>query len=123
VSERIVPQRKTRLFLIKLVHTILFLIISACILYILYAGLRGELTPLIGVAMIVVIAEILIYSLNGFRCPMTALAKRYGDEEGHDLIADIFLPQWFIPLVVPVCTLLAVTGMVAVVVTWLRTAV
>ncbi|QPC83182.1 hypothetical protein G4Y79_02060 [Phototrophicus methaneseepsis] len=108
------------LFLIKSFHSVAFLLISACILYMLYAGLTGQLTPFLPVAIGIVVAEITVYTLNGFHCPLTALARRYGDVDGHDYIADIFLPTWFIPWVVPFCTSLVIIASIALAFTWWR---
>ena len=41
----------------------------------------------------VVAGEGLVFAGNGFRCPLTALAKRYGAESGS--VTDIYLPDWF----------------------------
>jgi hypothetical protein len=35
----------------------------------------------------------LVFAGNGFRCPLTALAKRYGAESGS--VTDIYLPDRF----------------------------
>lgn len=112
--------RQYALFTIKLIHTVAFLLISACILYMLYCGLTQQITPLLPFAIIIVIAEMTVYTLNRFRCPLTALARRYGDGEGHDFIADLFLPHWFIPWVVPLCTALVVVAGLSLAVTWWR---
>jgi hypothetical protein len=35
----------------------------------------------------------LVFAGNGFRCPLTELAKRYGADTGS--VTDIYLPNWF----------------------------
>lgn len=34
-----------------------------------------------------------MFAANGFRCPLTELAERYGAERGS--VTDIHLPKWF----------------------------
>lgn len=103
-------QRAQLLFLIKFSHSIVFLIESAAILYLLYCALTGTTGVWLTIAIILVLLETVVFVGNGQRCPMTALAQRLGDPTGDDLIADIFLPRWFTPLVTPVCGGLAAVG-------------
>ena len=105
-------------YLIKSIHTFAFLVISACIVYMLYCGFTGQITSFLPIAIAVVILEMAVYVLNGFHCPLTDLTKKYGDEAGHDFIADIFLPIWFIPWIVPLCSALATVAFISVIITW-----
>ena len=100
-----------RLFILKLAHTIVFLIESAAILYIVESGLRRRYDRRRSVAIGLVLAETAVYLGNKQTCPMTKLARSLGDETGNDLIADIFLPRWFAPLIPPICGTLAIFGM------------
>ena len=111
--------RNPRLFAVKSIHTLIFLGMSACILYVLYAGLTHTYDGFLIVALGAVVIETAVYLANGRRCPLTALAKRYGDQTGNDWIADIFLPAWFAPYIPPVCGGLFVLGLVVLVVNWL----
>jgi hypothetical protein len=90
-------------FLIKSIHTLIFLLMSAAILYILYSGLTRTYTPLLTVALALVILEVIVYGLNRFRCPLTKWAQHYGDPTGNDLIADLFLPPSLARLIPLVC--------------------
>lgn len=102
------------LFWIKLVHTIVFVVESAAILYILYSGLFDMHTPGLVIAVIVVLAEVVVYLANGTRCPLTKLAQRLGDRTGNDFVADIFLPERFARLIPLVCGGLALMGLLIV---------
>jgi hypothetical protein len=62
-------------------------------LYVLYAGLRGHTGSRAGIAAGIVAGEVLVFAGNGFRCPFTELAERYGAEHGS--VTDIYLPKWF----------------------------
>jgi hypothetical protein len=101
------------IFWIKFIHSVVFIVESVAILYILYCGIFDIRSPWLVVAVVLVLAEIVIYVANGTRCPLTKLARRLGDKTGDDFIADIFLPRWFAPLIPPICGTLAVIGLLA----------
>jgi hypothetical protein len=67
--------------------------IESCVLYVLYAGLRGRTDRRAGIAGGIVAGEVLVFVGNGFRCPLTELAERYGAQSGS--VTDIYLPKWF----------------------------
>ncbi len=102
------------IFWIKLLHTGVFGVESAAILYILYSGLFDVRGPLLVVAVIVVLAEIIVFGASGMHCPLTKLARRLGDETGNDFVADIFLPGRFARLIPLVCGGLALSGLLIV---------
>lgn len=101
VQEVIMNQRAV--FLIKAVHTLVFLFMSGCILYVLYCGLTRRYDWTLAVATGAVLVEVAVYLLNGRRCPLTQWAQDYGDPTGNDLIADIFLPPSFARKIPPLC--------------------
>ncbi|MFF1384563.1 hypothetical protein ACFVWT_13460 [Arthrobacter sp. NPDC058288] len=78
---------------VKSFHTLAWFLIEACMAYVLYAGIRGRTDRRAGVAASVVAGETLIFAAYGFHCPLTAVAKRLGDETGS--VTDIYLPKWF----------------------------
>jgi hypothetical protein len=100
------------LFVVKLFHTVVFVIISAAILYVWYAIFTGTTGLLLTIAVGLIMLEILVYLGNGLRCPLTKLALRYGDTTGNDYIADIFLPRWSARLIPLVCGSLAFVGLI-----------
>ncbi|MBZ0281916.1 MAG: hypothetical protein K8L97_14340 [Anaerolineae bacterium] len=102
------------LFWIKLLHTLVFIVESAAILYILYSGLFNVGGTGLVIAVILVLAEIIVYVGNGTRCPLTKVARQLGDATGNDFIADIFLPERFARLIPMVCGGLAVIGLLIV---------
>jgi hypothetical protein len=63
------------------------------VLYALYAGLVGRTDKRVGIAGAIVAGETLVFAGNGFRCPLTGLAERYGAQRGS--VTDIYLPKWF----------------------------
>jgi hypothetical protein len=102
------------IFWIKLFHTLVFVVESAAILYILYSGLFNVRGPGLLIAVLLVLAEVVIYVANGERCPLTKLARKLGDATGDDFIADMFVPERFTRLIPQVCGGLALLGLLLV---------
>jgi len=65
---------------------------SACLLYIIYAGVTKTLNWILLIAVIAIFIEGIALILNDYRCPLTTLAEKYGAEKGS--VTDIFLPAW-----------------------------
>ncbi len=84
---------RAALVAIKLVHTLAWLSIESCMVYVLYTGLNGRSDRRTAIAAGVVAGESLIFVGNRCRCPLTQLAERLGAERGS--VTDIYLPQWF----------------------------
>jgi hypothetical protein len=101
---------------IKSVHTLIFLVMSAAILYVLYCGLTRTYNWSLALVLGVVVLEVMVYLLNGRRCPLTKWAQYYGDPTGNDLIADMFLPPAFARQIPPLCGGLFVFSLVVLVV-------
>jgi hypothetical protein len=82
----------SKLFLIKAMHSTIFFFMTACLLYILYAGIVKAFDWVLLVALGAILLEGLVLILNHWQCPLTDLARKYGDERG--TVTDIFLPKW-----------------------------
>ena len=104
------------LFWIKLFHTLVFLVESAAILYILYSGITNTGGTGLTIAILLVVAEIGVFTANGMHCPLTKIARDLGDQTGNDFVADMFLPQRFARAIPFVCGGLAIVGLLIVVV-------
>jgi hypothetical protein len=92
---------KTTILQIKLVHTVVFWILSACVLYALFSGLVGPVTTWTWVAVGLLLVESVVLAASGWTCPLTILAERQGATRGS--VADIFLPKWFADRIFPIC--------------------
>ena len=79
--------------LIAAAHTLIWLSIEACVVYVLGAGLAGRSDRSVAIAGGIVAAETLVFAANGFRCPLTDLAEAQGATRGS--VTDIYLPAWF----------------------------
>ncbi len=92
---------KLTLFHIKLVHTLIFWGLSACVLYAVWSGLVDRITTLTWVAVLLTLLEGLVLLAFGGTCPLTILAERRGAARGS--VADIFLPKPVADRIFPVC--------------------
>ena len=95
-SEAVRPQTagaRPALLAIKAAHTLVWLSIESCMVYVLYAGLANRTDRRAAIAAAVIAAESLVFAANGFRCPLTDVAESLGAEHGS--VTDIYLPAWF----------------------------
>ena len=79
------------LFTIKAVHTVAFLVIASSILVVFFDGVRGRPRRRARAAAGIALIECGVFAANGFVCPLTPLAERYGAKRGS--VTDIFLPD------------------------------
>jgi len=93
---------------IKVIHTVIFALLSGCVLYVLASGAFNRITLWTWVAAIAIVLEGLVLLVSGGRCPLTTVAERLGAADGS--VSDIFLPRWFADRIFPICTVLFLTG-------------
>lgn len=89
------------IFQIKLVHTVIFWILSLCVFYALFSGLADRVTPWTWVAVVLLLVESFVLAAFRWTCPLTILAERQGAASGE--VADIFLPKWLADRIFPIC--------------------
>lgn len=106
------------IFQIKLVHTIIFWVLSVCVLFALYSGVAGRVTTWTWVAVGLLLVESVVLVAFRWTCPLTILAERQGADEGS--VADLFLPKWFADRIFPVCGTLYVIALVLIAVRLLQ---
>ncbi len=80
-----------RLALIRGLHTAIYLVMAVSTFVLLYAGVSGAQGAWLWIALALLGVEVVVYLSNGLRCPLTALAVRYGAETGY--VFDTFLPE------------------------------
>lgn len=81
-----------KIFWVKFVHSLIFFLMTACILYVLYSGLFNRAGWWTVFCIVLVFVEFTALGLNRGRCPLTTLAENMGAEDGS--ITGIFLPRW-----------------------------
>ncbi len=89
------------IFRIKLVHTIIFWILSLCTVYALFSGITNRITMWTWIAVILLLVESVVLVVSGWTCPLTILAERQGALHGS--VTDIFLPKWLADRIFPIC--------------------
>jgi hypothetical protein len=81
-----------RIFVIKLIHSVIYFFMVACLIYIFYCGIVGRYDWTLLAALIAIFLEGAALLLNHGECPLTTLARQSGDPNGS--VTDIFLPMW-----------------------------
>jgi len=97
---------------IKTLHTAIYAVMVAAIFYVLYCGITGTLNVLLAVSIGLVGLEGAVFFGNGRKCPLTALAKQYGDPKCY--VGDLFCPEWLSRRTFSIFTSLFVVGLVLV---------
>ena len=83
---------KSKLFLIKFVHTAIWSVLVIAILYVLYAGIFDGVGMLTWFCIGLIIVEGIVLLICKGKCPLTLLAYNYTDNRSVGF--DIFLPVW-----------------------------
>ena len=104
------------LALIRAVHTAIYLVMVASTLLLVYAGLSGVGGWWLWIALGLLAIESAVFVGNGFRCPLTAMAVRYGAEKGYAF--DTFLPERATKYTFRVFGTLKVLGLVLLALRW-----
>lgn len=80
------------LTLVKSLHTLVWSVMAAAVLYVVYCGLAGGGGPLLAVSIGLVLLETAVLLFNKWRCPLTDVAARYAAADRDNF--DIYLPEW-----------------------------
>ena len=88
----VTPDNDRKLFLIKIVHTLIWTFFVLVIGYIWYAGIFDELGVEVWIAIGLIILEGVVLKLNNGSCPLTPIAAKYTNQRADNF--DIFLPNW-----------------------------
>ncbi len=85
-------QATSKLLLIKLLHTAIWLVYALIILYTLYAAIIDRIDSYFLIAVGLVLLEGVVLLKNGWRCPLTLIGAQYSSDLSVGF--DIFLPKW-----------------------------
>ncbi len=117
---QIIKQRMTpQIFLIKFSHSLIYLFMSSCLGYLFYAGTTATYDWKLAVALSMIVLEVIVLALSGWHCPLSTWARKLGDETGNDLLSDYVLPTWATRLTVPFCSLVFISSLVLLLVSYL----
>lgn len=82
----------SRLTLIKIVHTLIWIFFNVVIFYLLYAVIVNKIDKWVWICIGFVLAEVIVLLCFNLRCPLTVIARRYSDSTRDNF--DIYLPNW-----------------------------
>lgn len=80
-----------RLTLMRAVHTVIYVVLTSAALLVLAAVITGARGPWLWIALGLVAIESAVLAANGFKCPLTAIAVKYGAT--NDGAYDTFFPE------------------------------
>lgn len=78
-----------KLTLVRGIHTVIYVVVAGSVFAVFYAGVVGARGHWLFAALALVAFEVVIFVGNGMKCPLTAVATRYGARPG----ADTFFPE------------------------------
>ena len=84
--------KNKRLFIIKSVHTLIWLFFNVVIFYVLYAAITNKIDVWVWIGIGLVVLEGLILIIFNMFCPLTLMARKYSESTKDNF--DIFLPNW-----------------------------
>lgn len=80
-----------RLFLVRALHTLIYVVMASATLAVFWAGVTGARGPWLKPALILAGLEALVFAVSGMRCPLTAVVARYDPRGGET--SDTFFPK------------------------------
>lgn len=107
-----------RLALIRALHTAIYLVMAGAIFVVDYAGVTGRSGPWLTVALVLALTEAVVFTVSGMKCPLTAVAVRYGAGEGP--IFDTFLPEPLTRNTLNIFAPLLIVGLLLLAARWLH---
>lgn len=88
------------IYFLRTIHVALGSFFTVCLVYLGYVGFTmTEITSFVWGAMATLIGETVVFVASGWKCPLSALQRRYGDEKG---FLGLFLPVEVARAVFPV---------------------
>ena len=106
-----------RLSAVRLVHTVIYGVMASACLLVLYAGLTGTAGRWLPIALGLVLVEAAVFVFSGLRCPLTALAVRYG--ASRDGAYDTCMPERITRYTAVVFGPIMVAGVALLVIRWI----
>lgn len=85
-------KNETKLIIIKIIHTIVWVFFNGVIFYMLYAVLANKLDKWLWIGYGLFILEGLTLLAFKCYCPLTLIARKYSDSSRANF--DIYLPHW-----------------------------
>jgi hypothetical protein len=84
--------KNKELFVIKSIHSLIWLFFNVVIFYLLYAVIANKIDKWVWICIGLVVAEGFVLLAFKWFCPLTVIARKYSDSTKDNF--DIFLPNW-----------------------------
>ena len=85
-------QANSKLAVIKIVHTIIWLFFNVVIFYMLYAVIVNKIDKWVWMGVSLIVLEGIVLLIFKNMCPLTIVARNYSDSASDNF--DIYLPNW-----------------------------
>ncbi|MEK7224452.1 MAG: hypothetical protein AAB221_02070 [Bacteroidota bacterium] len=82
----------SKLVIIKLIHTLIWVFFNVVIFYLLYAVLTDTIDKWVWICLGLILLETITLIIFKRVCPVTLVARRYSGSARHNF--DIYLPEW-----------------------------
>lgn len=82
----------SKLVIIKLIHTLIWVFFNVVIFYLLYAVLTDKIDKWVWICLGLIALETVTLIIFKRVCPVTLVARRYSGSTRHNF--DIYLPEW-----------------------------
>lgn len=82
----------SKLVIIKLIHTLIWVFFNVVIFYLLYAVLTDTIDKWVWICLGLILLETVTLIIFKRVCPVTLVARRYSSSARHNF--DIYLPEW-----------------------------
>jgi len=99
-----------KLFMIKLIHTLIWAFMASCVIFVLSAGILGFINRYVYIAIFVIFVEGMTLLIFKWRCPLTIVAQNYTRDREENF--DIFLPKFLAKHNKSIFTTLFVAGLI-----------
>ena len=82
----------TKLTIIKMVHTMIWIFFNIVIFYLLYSVIRNKIDKWVWICLGLILVEGLVLLIFKMFCPITVVARKYSNSVKDNF--DIYLPNW-----------------------------
>lgn len=82
----------TKLTIIKIIHTLVWIFFNIVIFYLLYAAITNKIDKWLWIGYGLFVLEGIVLLCFRFFCPLTVIARKYSNSTKHNF--DIYLPEW-----------------------------
>ncbi len=82
----------TKLTIIKMVHTMIWIFFNIVIFYLLYSVIRNKIDKWVWICLGLILLEGLVLLIFKMFCPITVVARKYSNSVKDNF--DIYLPNW-----------------------------